>query len=721
LLATGLLCVLASCGHVRKTATQGPAQGPTADDPPTFTSANHVLDLLVIAEPKTITLGSFQPTAWVFEMCLTAVAQGDQCPADSRTVSPYGGIRLQLYPGDHLRMRLVNHLPPAPADAENAYGTDAMMNAMLQPNPVNIHTHGLIVEPRKADASDPTWGDDVYVLGYPAGKLPTMVDADETATDKPIQYDIYIPPGHPSGIFWFHPHVHGMGVNQISEGLSGIITIGDVTDYLSAPSGLSTIPVRYVALKDMQVLSNGNVLDQEDSLFCSPLPLTGVGTDGFCQGVNTGGIPDIRRADEGGGAPDYEGGAWFFTIDGQVDPQINMAGATGELWRILNAGASRAYDLVLQDDQTGNPLPFQVVSLDGVSLAPPAGSVGAQIKTATGGKVDPVPCPADTSGSSSQPICATHLVLFPSSRAEIWVTPQVKSATLKTLMVDTGPAGDRWPEVNLAHVMADPAVGAGAVRVLNVRPVEKSLLSSHGLLGAPVAASFTGVPGTLPLREARQIANGKQFTLPATGGTGPAHPLSLQQLAEVRARMAELSKPVASIASPNCAALPAGHKRRIFFGIPASAPDKFGLGYEEVDANDNPLPGTFQDVAQFDPDKVNVCLPLAPGNSPVTEEWELVNLAGEAHNFHIHQTKFLVETANAPTGDGGVMMDNVPLPTGGDSCDGSVSTWRSGTCKVPVVTVKIPFSEVGDFVYHCHIGEHQDGGMMAHIRVIASQ
>jgi len=263
LLATGLLCVLASCGHVRKTATQGPAQGPTADDPPTFTSANHVLDLLVIAEPKTITLGSFQPTAWVFEMCLSSQAQGDQCPADSRTVSPYGGIRLQLYPGDHLRMRLVNHLPPAPADAENAYGTDAMMNAMLQPNPVNIHTHGLIVEPRKADASDPTWGDDVYVLGYPAGKLPTMMDEDETATDKPIQYDIYIPPGHPSGIFWFHPHVHGLGVNQLSEGLSGIITIGDVTDYLSVPSGLSTIPVRYVALKDMQVLSNGNVLDQE--------------------------------------------------------------------------------------------------------------------------------------------------------------------------------------------------------------------------------------------------------------------------------------------------------------------------------------------------------------------------------------------------------------------------------------------------------------------------
>ena len=74
-----------------------------------------------------------------------------------------------------------------------------MMNEMLAANPVNIHTHGLIVEPRKADESDPTWGDNVYVLGYPSGKLPSMVDSDETATDKPIQYDIYISDRPPLG------------------------------------------------------------------------------------------------------------------------------------------------------------------------------------------------------------------------------------------------------------------------------------------------------------------------------------------------------------------------------------------------------------------------------------------------------------------------------------------------------------------------------------------
>lgn len=710
--AIGLLCIVAGCSDVSNRKPQPPAT-PAIPGPPVFTSANHLLDLLVIAEPKTITLGPFQPTAWVFTMCRTADAQGDSCPADSRTASPYGGIRLQLYPGDHLRMRLINHLPPVPADAEHAHGNDPMMNAMLAANPVNIHTHGLIVEPRKADASDPTWGDYVYVLGYPSGKLPAMVDEDETATDKPIQYDIYIPPSHPSGIFWFHPHVHGLGVNQVSEGLSGIITIGDVTDYLSLPAGTSSIPTRYLALKDMQVLSSGDVLDQEDSLFCSPLPLTGVGTDGFCQGVNTSGIPDLRRADEGGGGPDYEGGAWYFTINGQVDPEIPLTAGPGELWRILNAGASRAYDLVLQDDATGSPLPFQVVSLDGVSLAPPTGTVGAQIKTATAGKVDPVPCPAQASASSSQPVCAKHLVMFPSSRAEIWVSPQFQSATLKTLMVDTGPDGDRWPEANLAHVTATQSPTSGAARLLSVRPMGQTLLSARGLLGEPVAARFAGVPGSMPLQQAEQFLQGRAALKPPLR-------LNASQIIGMARRMQYLSKPIASIASPTCAALPAGHRRRIFFGVPASDPNAFGLGYEEVDANDNPVSGTFEDIAPFDPDKVNVCLPLAPGNTPVTEDWELVNVAGEAHNFHMHQTKFYVHSDNAPQGDGGAMMDNVALPTGGDGCDGSVASWRAGNCKVATVTVSIPFAEVGDFVYHCHIGEHQDGGMMAHIRVIAT-
>jgi len=69
-----------------------------------------------------------------------------------------------------------------------------------------------------------------------------------------------------------------------------------------------------------------------------------------------------------------------------------------------------------------------------------------------------------------------------------------------------------------------------------------------------------------------------------------------------------------------------------------------------------------------------------------------------------------------------VLLDNVPLPHAtGDACDGTVGPWIAGTCKPTIVTVSIPFREVGDFVYHCHILEHEDGGMMAKITVVPHQ
>ncbi|HEY1807464.1 MAG TPA: multicopper oxidase domain-containing protein, partial [Acidobacteriaceae bacterium] len=720
LLMIGGLLLFGSCG----THVIGGSSTSTAGAPPTFASQNGVLDLLVIAEATPVTLGPFNPTAWVFEMCQTSVAVGNTCPAGSQTVAPYGGIRLQLYPGDHLRMKLVNRLPPAPADSENAHSSNAMMDAMLAANPVNIHTHGLIVEPRKADASDPTYGDYIYVLGYPAGKMPSMLDPDETATDQPIQYDIYIPPNHPSGLYWFHPHVHGLAVNQISEGLSGIITIGSVSDYLSPPAS-SSIPERYLILKDMQVRSSGQVLDQEASDFCAPHDPSGAPPNGSCPGQDTQGSDDLRdgpRAeDEPATDTDYTGGKWFFTVTGHVYPQFPSPAGAGELWRILNAGASRTYDLDLRDDQTGNPIPFQIVSLDGSALAPPPGSTPEQVRAATANAVDAIPCPGQGSGListySSQPVCANHLVMFPSARAEIWVSPQSDAFTLRTDAFYTGPVGDQWPEANLAHIAAAQATAAIRPALLGVRPMARNILSGQGILGAPVEAAFAGIPGEISLARARSLATGKAVA----GKTGVAAPaFNASQTGAIRSELHALSQPVASLASPNCAALPAGHRRRIFFGIPSSDPTAFGMGYEEVDANDNPVPGSFQDIAAFDPAKISVCLPLGPGNTPVTEDWELVNVAGEAHNFHIHQTKFYVVSANAPPGDAGELMDNVALPVGGAACDGTVATWRSGACPVPIITVRIPFSQVGDFVYHCHIGEHQDGGMMAHIRVIAA-
>jgi len=655
-------------------------------DPPVFTSSNGALDILMTAKIKPITLDAYSPAAWVYEVCYRSDATGNTCPADTRTASEYGGMRLQLQPGDHLKIRFISQLPPAPADDEHVQE----MPEMLKDNPTNLHTHGLIVEPRQATPSNPTYGDFVYVLAYPKGKLPKVQMPGLDYTDQPLDYDIYIPANHPSGQFWIHPHVHGLALNQINYGLAGIITIGSVTDNLvrsNSAAAQITPAVRYVTLKDIQILSDSTVFDQADPDFCSPNPdPSDPPRNGFCPGVD--------NSDEDGS--NYLGGKWIFSVNGQVYPTITL-GATGEIWRITHASASRSYQLSIDDDATGQSLPFQVLAIDGVSIS--GSSSPSALATAVGGKFTPIACPPGIRGSS--PICAKSLRMMPSSRIEIFVPPTSasQSATLLTRDYPTGPAGDDWPYALLAHVVFPPGVGR-PLPALNVTGAAAKLLSPTGLLNGPVKIDGGRNGANISLQDASKFAA----------------QLSPSAAKVFREHLAALSAP-SDLPSAPCVALPPGHHRRIFFGTPSDNPDAFGLGYEEVDQNGKVVPGTFRDIQQFDHTVIDVCLPLAKGNKTVNEPWELVNVAGEDHNFHIHQTKFRVVVASS-LGTPAVLVDNTPVPHGTDPCDGSIATWRSGACQVKPVYVFIPFSEVGDFVYHCHILEHEDGGMMAHIRVI---
>src|SRR6266478_6239617 len=74
-------------------------------------------------------------------------------------------------------------------------------------------------------------------------------------------------------------------------------------------------------------------------------------------------------------------------------------------------------------------------------------------------------------------------------------------------------------------------------------------------------------------------------------------------------------------------------------------------------------------VSAYDPARAPICVSLGPGGSPVRETWELVNLATESHNFHIHQAKFrvvdaaaLAQTLQSASDSAVVVEDNVPVP-----------------------------------------------------------
>ncbi|MBV9510709.1 MAG: multicopper oxidase domain-containing protein [Caulobacteraceae bacterium] len=91
------------------------------------------------------------------------------------------------------------------------------------------------------------------------------------------------------------------------------------------------------------------------------------------------------------------------------------------------------------------------------------------------------------------------------------------------------------------------------------------------------------------------------------------------------------------------------------------------------------------------------------------EEWTIENRSREMHEFHIHQLHFKLtkRDGEALPPDQQQEFDTVQVPF-----------WK-GSGPYPSITVRLDFGGVtGDLLYHCHLLDHEDGGMMAVVRVL---
>ncbi|HTT82552.1 MAG TPA: multicopper oxidase domain-containing protein [Rhizomicrobium sp.] len=92
------------------------------------------------------------------------------------------------------------------------------------------------------------------------------------------------------------------------------------------------------------------------------------------------------------------------------------------------------------------------------------------------------------------------------------------------------------------------------------------------------------------------------------------------------------------------------------------------------------------------------------------EDWTIYNHTKEVHEFHIHQIHFQL-----------IAINGVPIPKNKRQWYDThqVGYW-SGKGKYPSITARMDFrgDVTGEFVYHCHILDHEDGGMMANILVL---
>lgn len=113
------------------------------------------------------------------------------------------GPTLRLRPGDTLRIRLINNLPPNPDPAP------VDMSLPHHFNTTNFHFHGSHVSP--------------------GGNADNIFRSMEPGQSYDIE--IAIPRDHARGTYWYHPHHHGSADVQMTSGMAGVAIIeGDFDD-----------------------------------------------------------------------------------------------------------------------------------------------------------------------------------------------------------------------------------------------------------------------------------------------------------------------------------------------------------------------------------------------------------------------------------------------------------------------------------------------------------
>jgi FtsP/CotA-like multicopper oxidase with cupredoxin domain len=227
---------------------------------------------------------------------------------------------LKVNAGDRLRINVVNRLPLNPASDERA-------RHLRYPNSSNLHMHGLHVTPGLVSAG--VYGD--FVMDDPAlGVQP----------GQSRRHEFRIAHDHPTGAYWYHPHLHGSTTLQVGSGMAGALIIhGDV----------DRVPEIAAAIERV-------------FMFQAPI----VNADGTVESL-------VQAVDDPEQQPP-------FLINGVRRPRLVMRSGEVQNWHFVNAATLNYLNLSLDGHVLhlhgfdGNPradlLPIGNGSVDGIVLAP---------------------------------------------------------------------------------------------------------------------------------------------------------------------------------------------------------------------------------------------------------------------------------------------------------------------------------------------------------------
>lgn len=320
---------------------------------------------------------------------------------------------LHVNPGDTLNVTVTNNTPPVlPTEANtttelfnppNCGDTTAIelnpntsaLNTMTGGS-MNIHYHGTNTTPG-------CHGDNV---------VKTLINPGNT-----FSYNIQFPTNEPPGLYWYHPHVHGLAEAAVQGGASGAIVVEGINNVQPATAGLRQ---RVLIIRDQQT------------------------SQGFAEsaGGTEGGIPQVDLTVNNISINTFTDKTTGVTT--YTPAVVQMAPGAQEFWRVSNSASNAILDLQVRFNGVAQTI--KIVGIDGVPVNSQDGTQPGQL------------------------ISATHFLLPPAARVEFLVNaplPNVRVAQLVAQNVLTGPLGDNDPtrpllSMQLASAVANAATNAAA-------------------------------------------------------------------------------------------------------------------------------------------------------------------------------------------------------------------------------------------------------------------
>lgn len=479
-----------------------------------------------------------------------------------------------------------------------------------------------------------------------------------------FQYEYNIPGDHPAGTFWYHTHRHGSTALQVSSGMAGALIIRG--NRLPTPAATGDVDTLLAGLPD-------RVLVFQQIQYACREP----GKDGQLGPIKTN--PDgtyLCGPDDVGSIESYDQfgpGSWpasgrYTSINGVVTPTFQAKQGQTERWRMIHGGVRDTISLKIVKAK----LPDQLTA----RLAAPISKAETQdiVSKYCAGETIPYYL-----------VAADGLTMAAAQRKDLAVfQPGYRFDALMT-----------FPEAGIYCLIDASSPAAGTVNA--------DAVANPSLLGFVIADTGTAVP---------DIASHVTDTLVAAAQAKMPADVAPAIVADLQGGL-KLSKfvPHPDIAESEVT----GTQELTFFIDVAVKPTAFEVSNTLNQADAHP----------YDPNRLDRQLSLGG-----VDEWTLQSHF-VSHPFHIHVNPFQIVSITDPNGK------DVSAPGAVDDYGGTVDPEYPGLKGVwkdtlwiksllpddpkGLYTIKIRTRYqryIGEFVLHCHILDHEDGGMMQNVAVV---